>query len=179
MNTEKYHGNQASCSLRAAKYSDQLSLLTIVRELEDVADDIASGRQVKTLHAIQDLAARVLDDMRQGLADHRSLAAYKPIHEINFALHRLRRKLLEKRATAEGWAHRWDGDAFIVEDGDAGVFLDVDGADNWTLSTDGTPDFRVADSGLVSMLAALNGTSMAEEVSRLSRWLDRHEAGHA
>jgi hypothetical protein len=179
MNSEKYHGNQASCSQRAAKYSDQLSLLAIVRELEDIADDIAYGRQVKTLHAIQDLSARVLDDMRQSLADHRSLAAYKPIHEIDFALHRLRRKLLEKRARAEGWAHRWDNDTFVVEDDKAGVFLTVDGADNWSLSTDGTRDFLTADCGLSALLSALNGTSLAEEVSRLSRWLDRHEASNA
>ncbi|MBX5144968.1 hypothetical protein [Rhizobium lentis] len=176
MNSATHHGNQASCSPRAAKYRDQLSLLAIVRELEDIAEDISAGRQVKALHAIQDLSGRVLDDMREGLADQRSLAAQKPVHEINVALHCIRRKLLEKRARFEGWTHRWENDAFVVEDGEAGIFLRVDGADNWSLSTEGTPDFLIADSGLASLLAAFNNTSMAEEVSHLSRWLSEKEA---
>lgn len=147
--------------------------------LEDIAEDISLGRQVKALHAIQELSGRTLDDMRECLGDHRSLAAYRPVHEINLALHRIRRKLLEKRAIAEGWRFRWNDDVFIVEDGEAGIFLAVDGADNWSMSTDGTPDFLISDSGLVTMIAAFNGTTLAEEVSRLSRWLDSRDAADA
>ncbi|WSG95388.1 hypothetical protein U8P76_23770 [Rhizobium johnstonii] len=154
-------------------------MLAIVRALEDIAEDISLGRQVKALHAIQDLSGKTLDDMRGCLADQRSLATYRPIHEINLALHRVRRALLEKRAKAEGWRFRWNEDVFIVEDGEAGIFLAVDGADNWSMSTDGTPDILIADSGLVTMIAAFNGTTLAEEVSRLSRWLDSRDAADA
>ncbi len=177
MNILNHHGNQASCSLRAANYRDQLTLLAIVRALEDIAEDIASGHQVKALHAIQDLSGRALDEMRESLADHCSLAAYRPVHEINIALHGVRRMLLEKRAKAEGWPFRWNGDAFLVEDPEAGLFLAVDGVDNWSISTDGTPDFLIADCGLATLLAALNGVTLAEEVSRLSRWLSKKEVG--
>ncbi|NEI57459.1 hypothetical protein GR200_20685 [Rhizobium leguminosarum] len=177
MNSLNHHGNQASCSLRAANYRDQLSLLAVVHHLEDIAEDIASGRQVKALHAVQDLAGRALDDMRESLADHSSLAAFRPVHEINLALHGVRRALLEKRAKSEGWLYRWDDDAFLVEDGEIGLYLRVDRADNWSMSTDGTPDFLIADSGLAALLATLNGTALAEEVSRLSRWLSKKEAG--
>ncbi|MBY5619970.1 hypothetical protein [Rhizobium leguminosarum] len=176
MNSLNHHGNQASCSSRAASFREQLSLLAIVHHLEDIAEDIASGRQVKALHAIQELSGRTLDDMRESLGDHRSLAAHRPVHEINLALHGVRRAVLEKRAKFEGWAYRWDDDAFIVEDEETGLYLRVDPADNWSMSTDGTPDFLIADSGLVSMVAALNDTALAEEVSRFSNWLANREA---
>jgi len=153
-----------------------MALLAVVHELENIAEEISSGSNARALHAIQELSGKVLDDMRDWRGDHNSLSAFKPIHEINSALHGVRRTLLERRAKAEGWRFRWDGDTFIVEDGEAGVYLTVDAADNWSLSTDGTPDFLVSDCGLAAMLAALNGTGLAEEVSRLSRWLDRQEA---
>jgi hypothetical protein len=176
MNIENHHGNQAACSSRAARYGDQLTLLAVVRELEDIAEEISNGRNAMALHAIQELSGKVLDDMRDWRGDHNSLSVFQPIHEINSALHGVRRSLLERRAKAEGWRFRWDDDAFVVEDDEAGVYLTVDAADNWSLSTDGTPDFLISDCGLVAMLAAFNGTGLAEEVSRLSRWLADREA---
>ncbi len=153
-----------------------MTLLAIVQALEDIADDLSTGTHVEAFHAIQDLSGRVLDDMRGGLVDHRSMAAYRPIHELNTSLHRMRKSLLEKRAKAEAWRYRWEDSTFIVEDPDSGVYLTVDGSDNWTLSTNGTPDFLISDCGLLTMLAAFNGTTLAHEASRLTHWLDENEA---
>ncbi|MFB9953426.1 hypothetical protein ACFFP0_31700 [Rhizobium puerariae] len=176
MNIKRYHGNQSSTSPRARKFRDQLTLVTVVAALEDIADDISEGRNVKALHAMRNLSGAVLDDMRGGLADHASLAAYRPMYELDAALHAIRRTLLEKRANAERWRYRWDGDVFSVEDDDAGVYLSVDANDNWVMSVDGTRDNNGADSGLTSLLHALNNNTLAEEVARLSRWLERQEA---
>lgn len=151
----------------------------MVHALDDIADDLSLEAQRKAIEAIRELAGSILDDMRESLTEHGLLTAYRPIHEIDVALHRVRRGVLEKKANTESWPFHWDGDSFSVEDADHGVFLSVDPADNWTISTNGTKDFLIADSGLSSLLAALNGVSIAEEVAKLSQWVDAKEAASA
>lgn len=168
------HGNQAAFAPKARRFRDQLTLLTAVTHLEDIADDLSQGQTVKALHAVRELAEWALDTAREGIADHASLAAYRPIHDLDAALHRVRRSVLEKRANAERWTFVWSGETFTASDAETGFLLVVDPADNWRIAVDG-PDLQAADSGLSTLIAALNNSTLSEEVSQLSCWLTRVE----
>lgn len=166
MNITSPHGNQSATSPRARKFRDQLTLIAAATSLEDIADDLAEGRTVKALHALRELSDWVIDTMREGLADHLALSGYRPVFELDAALHANRRTVLEKRARASGWEAAWDGEAFTACDLETGFILTVDPADNWRLMVDG-PDLLAADSGLTALLFALNRNTLAEEVARL------------
>lgn len=165
------HGNQAGGTPKAFRFREKIALIGAVEAIQAAVEELEEGRPVKAASQLRGLADALIDEARAELADIRSLGALPPLHELNGALSAHRRSILERRARAEGWSFHWDGDAFEVADAAAGVWLTVDPSDNWTASTSGSPDWLASDSGVLTLIAFLNGTTMAEEVSRCAAWV--------
>lgn len=172
MNTKIRHGNQAGHGARMRGFCEQETLLAVISALDDIAEDLADGRAAKALHGVRDLSAYALEASRNVLADHASLTGFPPIHKLDAALHAVRRTVLERRAAEAGLRPRWSGDEFCALDEGGNVVLEVDEADNWRLAFS-LPDWFVAGSGLISLLAALRDEPVSFTVSSAARWLKR------
>lgn len=171
MHISHSHGNQAGGTPRASRFREKIALIRAVEALQAAVEDLEEGRLSKAASNLRSLADSLLDDARAELADIRNLGALPPLHELNGALSADRRAILERRARTEGWSFHWDGDAFEVADAVAGVWLTVDPSDNWTASTCGSPDWVASDSGILTLIVFLNGSTMAEEATRCAAWV--------
>jgi hypothetical protein len=170
MHNPKSHGIQAGGMPKGFSSREKLALLAALNVIEDAVADICSGHYVRAADDLRVLTGSILDEARADLADLRSLRELPPLHHINTALHVRRQALLERRAKAERWSFKWEGADFIVADNAVGLWLTIDPSDNWTASPSGSPDWLICGSGLLSLIAFLNGSSIAEEASRYAAW---------
>lgn len=173
MHTSHSHGNQAGGTPKGLRFREKIALIRAVEAIQAAVEDLEEGRSSKAASDLRCLADSLLDDARAELADLRSIGSLPPIHMINGALSAHRHAILERRAKAEDWSFHWDGDAFEVADSAAGIWLTVDPSDNWTASTSSSPDWLASDSGLLTLITSLNGTTVAEEASRCAAWIKK------
>ncbi len=159
-------------------FRDQETLLAVIAALDEIAEDLAEGLVVKALHGIRDLSAHALDASRNVLADHASLTGFPPLHAINAELHKCRRPLLERRAAEARLLPSWAGDEFTATDESGSAIVEVDAGDNWRLASS-SPDWVFADSGLITLMAALRGEPVALAASSVTRWLRVREVSRA
>ena len=154
----------------------QLLYMCVADALESVVDNIYNGQAVRAADAAREILEQVTTEAKAEAAAIQSLSEYRPIFQIDGALHDMRRRILTDRAQREHWQISWGDTGSASIDIGWGVIL-VDGCDNWTTPSGATYG-DLSGHGLTSLLATLNGEHIAITAARVSRWLDKREGSH-